>query len=114
MKIKNILVLFVIGLAIFSCKKDDDNSADYDAGGQSIIDDSVLIDYLKTHYLNEVDGGIWTITNGETPLMGQVNTQNIIYNDFPHFYGCNHNHLINFCHTGFYQIFGDRFLCSNG
>ena len=81
MKIKNILVLFVIGLAIFSCKKDDDNSADYDAGGQSIIDDSVLIDYLKTHYLNEVDGGIWTITNGETPLMGQVNTQNIIYND---------------------------------
>ena len=25
MKIKNILVLFVIGLAIFSCKKDDDD-----------------------------------------------------------------------------------------
>ena len=81
MKIKNILVLFVIGLAIFSCKKDDDDSDNYDAAGQSIIDDSVLIDYLKTHYLNEVDGGIWTITNGETPLMGQVNTQNIIFND---------------------------------
>ena len=81
MKIKNILVLFIIGLVIFSCKKDDDDSDNYDAAGQSIIDDSVLIDYLKTHYLNEVDGGIWTITNGETPLMGQVNTQNITYND---------------------------------
>ncbi|MEX1383795.1 FKBP-type peptidyl-prolyl cis-trans isomerase [Lutibacter sp.] len=81
MKIKNLLVLFIIGLAIFSCKNDDDNSDDYDAAGQSLIDDSILIDYLKTHYLNEVDGGIWTITNGETPLMGQVNTQNIIYND---------------------------------
>ncbi|GGK51466.1 MULTISPECIES: FKBP-type peptidyl-prolyl cis-trans isomerase [Flavobacteriaceae] len=81
MKIKNILVLFVIGLVIFSCKKDDDDSDNYDAAGQSIIDDSVLIDYLKTHYLNEEDGGIWTITNGETPLIGQVNTQDIIYND---------------------------------
>lgn len=81
MKIKNILVLFVIGLVIFSCKKDDDDSDNYDAAEQSIIDDSVLIDYLKTHYLNEEDGGIWTITNGETPLIGQVNTQDIIYND---------------------------------
>jgi len=83
MKIKNILALFIVGLVLFSCKKDDDNSEDYDAAGQSIIDDNALIDYLKTHYLNEEDGGIWTITDGESSLMDdpRLGVQDVNYND---------------------------------
>ncbi len=53
---------------IFSCSKDNDKEI-FDAAKQSLEDDVTLIEYLQTHYLNEVDGGIWTIRNGETPLM---------------------------------------------
>ncbi|UMB54548.1 FKBP-type peptidyl-prolyl cis-trans isomerase [Lutibacter sp. A64] len=82
MKIKNLLVLFAICLAIFSCKKDDDDSDDYDAASQSIIDDNTLIEYLKTHYLNE-DGALDTITNGESSLMvdPRLGVQEIEYNE---------------------------------
>ena len=77
MKIKNLIVLFVIGLVLFSCKKDDDNSDDFDAVAQEVIDNEALITYLQTHYLNEEDGGIWTITNGETPLMDNIGIQEV-------------------------------------
>jgi len=82
MKIKNLLVLFAICLAIFSCKKDDDDSDDYDAASQSIIDDNTLIEYLKTHYLNE-DGALDTITNGQSSLMvdSRLGVQEIEYNE---------------------------------
>lgn len=65
---------------VFSCSKDNDKEV-FDAAKQSLEDDVILIEYLQTHYLNESDGGIWTIKNGETPLMDQVETQNITYND---------------------------------
>ncbi|SNR35928.1 FKBP-type peptidyl-prolyl cis-trans isomerase [Lutibacter flavus] len=77
MKIKNIISLLIIGLVIFSCKKDDD-TVDFDAAAQAIEDDNKLIEYLQSHYLNEEDGGIWTITNGETPLMGQVSYEDVV------------------------------------
>ncbi|UMB61081.1 FKBP-type peptidyl-prolyl cis-trans isomerase [Lutibacter sp. A80] len=81
MKIKNILVLFAICLAIYSCKKDDD-SDDYDAASQSIIDDNILIEYLKTHYLNE-DGALDTITSGQSSLMvdPRLGVQEVEYNE---------------------------------
>jgi len=66
-----------MGIIVFSCKKDDVDTVDFDAAGQALIDDELLIEYLQTHYLNDDDGGIWTITDGETPLMGQVEVQNI-------------------------------------
>jgi len=81
MKFKNIFFILALSSVIFSCNKDDNNTDNFDAAKQALDDDTSLIDYLKTHYLNEADGGIWTITNGETPLMGQVETQNITKNE---------------------------------
>ncbi|WP_456420776.1 FKBP-type peptidyl-prolyl cis-trans isomerase [Lutibacter sp.] len=81
MKLKNLFFILALGFVIFSCKKDDSTDVVFDAAAQSLLDDEALIEYLQTHYLNEVDGGIWTITNNETPLMGQVETQNITKND---------------------------------
>jgi len=81
MKLKNIFFILALGFVIFSCKKDDSTDVVFDAAAQSLLDDEALIEYLQTHYLNEVDGGIWTITNNETPLMGQVETQNVTKND---------------------------------
>lgn len=82
MKFKYILVLFVLGLVLFSCKNDDDDSSDFDVASQSIEDDNTLINYLKSHYLNE-DGALDTITSGESPLMNdeRLKTQNLTYND---------------------------------
>jgi len=79
MKIKNFVFILAIGFAIFSCSKDD-NSSNFDAAGQAVIDDAALVEYLQTHYLNENDGGIWTITNAETSLMNdaRLNVQNIL------------------------------------
>ena len=78
MKFKNLLLLLTIGLFVFSCNKDDDDASPTE---QSEIDNEELVEYLQTHYLNDDDGGIWTITGDETPLMDQVNTQDIVYND---------------------------------
>lgn len=79
MKIKNLIILVAFFLAIAACNKDDDDN--FDAAAQALIDDADLIEYLETHYLNEDDGGIWTIDNDQTPLMGQVEVDNIDYDD---------------------------------
>jgi hypothetical protein len=82
MKIKNFVFILAIGFAIFSCSKDD-NTSNFDAAGQAEIDDAALVEYLQTHYLNEEDGGIWTIGNAETSLMNdaRLNVQNILKNE---------------------------------
>ncbi|WP_111707541.1 FKBP-type peptidyl-prolyl cis-trans isomerase [Lutibacter citreus] len=81
MNIKNLVVFIAFSLAIFSCKKDDDSvQDDYDAVDQEVIDDEAIITYLQTHYLDENEG-ISLIENGETPLMGQVETETIIEDD---------------------------------
>ena len=80
MKFNKIAYLLALSISILSCGKDN-NGSSFDAAGQAEIDDAALIDYLETHYLNEVDGGIWTITGNETPLMNQVETQNITKDD---------------------------------
>ena len=80
MKFNKLLITIAISIVLFSCNKSD-NSTSFDAAQQSIDDDATLVEYLQTHYLNDTDGGIWTITNGETPLMDQVGTQNITQND---------------------------------
>jgi len=71
MKFKNIFFLLGIILVVFSCNKDNNTTTvtSTDAAAQSLLDDATLIEYLQTHYLNEEDGGIWTITNGEASLM---------------------------------------------
>ena len=80
MKFKNLFFILAVSTVIFSCKKDDDNTS-FDAAKQALEDDVTLIEYLQTHYLNESDGGIWTIKNGETPLMEQVAMQSIKKNE---------------------------------
>ena len=79
MKIKNILFILCLGLAIAACKKDDVDP--FDAVEQAVLDDVALVEYLQTHYLNEADGGIWTIDAGQTPLMEQVDVDAIVEND---------------------------------
>lgn len=81
MKFKNIFFILAVSSVIFSCSKDSNTSVPFDAAQQALDDDTTLIEYLQTHYLNEADGGIWTIKNGETPLMDQVETQNIKKNE---------------------------------
>ena len=82
MKIKNIVSILIIGFAILSCGSDS-SSSNFDAAAQSLIDDASLIEYLQTHYLNDDDGGLYTIKNGESSLMNhpKLNVQNILKND---------------------------------
>ncbi|MBE0423212.1 MAG: FKBP-type peptidyl-prolyl cis-trans isomerase [Lutibacter sp.] len=80
MKFKNILFILAVSTLIISCSKDN-NSDSFDAAKQALEDDVTLIKYLQTHYLKESDGGIWTIKNGETPLMEQVEVQTVKKND---------------------------------
>jgi len=80
MKFKNLFLILSLSIVFFSCKKDD-NSSSFDAEAQAKIDDDILIEYLQSHYLNEEDGGIWTITDGETPLMDEVLSDDIVKND---------------------------------
>jgi len=80
MKLKNLIILLLTSSFIFSCGGDDDNE-NFDAAAQALKDDTALIEYLQTHYLNTEDDGIWTITNGEIPLMDQVAVQDIVKND---------------------------------
>jgi hypothetical protein len=79
MKLKYALIFF-LGLVIFACNNDDDDEDNHDPVAQAIIDDEILVEFLKTHYLTE-DKAIDTITNGETPLYDIVETENIEYLD---------------------------------
>ena len=82
MNIKNLLIVITVGTLLFACnKKNSTTTSTFDAAQQSLDDDATLIEYLQTHYLNNTDDGIWTITNGETPLMDNVEVQNITKND---------------------------------
>ena len=84
MKFKNLFFILAISIVIFSCKNDDNDEVDnFDAAAQSLIDDATLIAYLQTHYLKENDGGLDTITNGESSLMNdnRLKIQDIIKDD---------------------------------
>ncbi len=77
--LKYILVVFVLFITIFSCKKDDDGGDEnFDHKAQALIDNEKLVEYLKTHYYipaeaNESFGSIDTIENGEADLYSNVN-----------------------------------------
>lgn len=80
MKLKYLFIL-ILGIGIFSCSDDDDSNVDnHDPVAQAIIDDEILIEFLKTHYYTpekEID----TILNGETPLYDIVTTDQMEYNE---------------------------------
>ena len=79
MKLKYVLILF-LGLVIFSCNNDDDDKDTHDPVAQALIDDEILVEFLKTHYLTD-HKAIDTILNGETPLYEIVTTDDIEYQD---------------------------------
>jgi len=80
MKLKY-LFLLILGIGIFSCSDDDDSDKDdHDPVAQALIDDEILIEFLKTHYYTE-EKEIDTVMNGETPLYDIVTTDDVEYND---------------------------------
>ena len=80
MKIKKLVLLSLLSILMFSCKKDD-TVEPFDAASQAITDDNALIEYLQSHYLNDEDGGIYTINSGETALINDVETQIVMKDD---------------------------------
>ena len=78
MKLKYIIIL-LIAVSIFSCKEDDEVEK-HDPVAQSAIDDAELVEFLQTHYLNP-DNEVELITDGETPLYTEVETDNITFDD---------------------------------
>jgi len=85
MKIKKLILLSILSIIVFSCKNDDDNTEPFDAAAQALTDDNALVEYLQSHYLND-DGGIWTITNGETALMNSVESKVVLKDDISYKY----------------------------
>jgi uncharacterized protein YcfL len=71
-------VLFFTALLTFACSDDDDDNVD--PAEQSLIDDELIIEFLRTHYLTE-DKAIDTILNNETPLYSQVDVENVEWDD---------------------------------
>jgi hypothetical protein len=85
MKLKYSILLIIIPILFFSCKKND-NNAPFDPAAQALIDDELLIDFLQTHYYkaavgDEPFGAVDTIMNNETPLFTEVETLNATVND---------------------------------
>ncbi|MCK0132337.1 FKBP-type peptidyl-prolyl cis-trans isomerase [Flavobacteriaceae bacterium F08102] len=88
MRLKILVAFLTLSITLVSCNKDDDGGNDevFDAAEQAVLDDETLVSYLETHFYVPADAGedfgkIDTIVNGETPLMSQVNTENIVLND---------------------------------
>lgn len=87
MKLKYIVPIFTIIIALWSCNKDNNSNADnFDAAAQAIIDDELLVEYLQTHFYvppktDETFGTIDTLMNNETSLFSEVESQNVKYND---------------------------------
>lgn len=80
MKLKYLFIV-ILGIGIFSCSDDDDSDTDnHDPVAQALIDDEILIEFLKTHYYTE-EKEIDTIRNGDTPLYDIVTTDEMEYND---------------------------------
>ncbi|WP_117880321.1 FKBP-type peptidyl-prolyl cis-trans isomerase [Aureibaculum luteum] len=87
LKFNAIFYIFILGLVLVSCKKDDDDDTiPHDPEAQALLDDDLLVDYLQTHYYippaaGESFGVIDTILNGEESLFLQVETENLTYDE---------------------------------
>lgn len=78
MKLKYLSII-LIAISIFSCKKDE-AVEQHDPVAQAVIDDAYLVEFLQTHYLT-ADNEIELITDGETPLYTEVETDDIFLNN---------------------------------
>lgn len=73
------LLTFLLAVVVFACSDDDDKD-NHDPVAQALIDDEVLIEFLRTHYLTP-EKAIDTILNNETPLYDLVSSEQIEYNE---------------------------------
>jgi len=72
MKLRHLFSALLLGAFIIACDDDSNVIDDHDPVAQEAEDDAALIEYMQTHYLNEEDNLIYTITDGETPLYQDV------------------------------------------
>ena len=80
MNIKNGFLICLLAFVIFAC--DDDNTfKPFDYAGQEIIDDEALIEYMQTHYYNEVLDSIKEIDAGQTSFYSQVEVEVVSANE---------------------------------
>ena len=80
MKIKNIGLILVLLMVIFSC--DDDTAGQiFDHVEQAKIDDKILIDYLETHYYDVGLDSIKDISSSQPSLMSLVTVQDVVENE---------------------------------
>jgi uncharacterized protein YcfL len=82
MKLKYLVLLFIAITTVFSCKDDDDDEEQHDPVAQALIDDDLLVEFLKSHYIND-DKLVDTILNNETSIYNssQLSIQNITENE---------------------------------
>ena len=81
MKLKQFVTVMLLGAFIFACNDDSNTVDNHDPIAQEAKDDADLIEYMQTHYLNEEDNIIYTITDGETPLYDGVEVMEYEYKD---------------------------------
>ncbi len=81
MNIKNIVLVFALGITIFSCNDDTNTVTPFDHAAQAIIDDDSLVNYLATHYFNTTLDSIKKVDNGQTPFSSDVQSVTVVEND---------------------------------
>jgi len=82
MRLRNSIAFLGIGLLMFAaCSKNKNivSVVPVDPVEQAKKDNDSLVKYLQTHYLNN-DGNLYTIKNGERPLLEDVTTEAITLN----------------------------------
>lgn len=66
---KNLFVIALLGVLIYSCDRDDNVEDNFDHAAQAIIDNDSLVDYLQTHYFDDAIDSIKPLGKGATALI---------------------------------------------
>lgn len=78
MKVKNVLIVIVVFVLIFSCNRDNNTTVDnFDHAGQAIIDNDSLIKFLANHYFDDTLDSIKRIDAGQLPLSNDPNMSEV-------------------------------------
>ncbi|AOW22001.1 FKBP-type peptidyl-prolyl cis-trans isomerase [Urechidicola croceus] len=80
MKIKNLVLTFLLATVIFACK-DDNSFTPFDHEAQAVTDDEALVDYLQSHYYDEALDSIKETTDAQASFYSQVETQVVVENE---------------------------------
>ena len=72
-KIKNIVVLAVFSLLIYSCGSSSSEIDDFDHEAQALIDNDSLVSFFEKHYYDASLDSVKVLVAGETALSGDSN-----------------------------------------